>query len=61
MLDPLRMGITLENFQREGALALRIDRLKILTKTVAMLLATPFNIFADMPSEPLDLDVSSCC
>ena len=59
--DPLGMSTTLEDFQYEGTFALTIDRLKILARTGAMLFATPFNIFAEMPSGPFDLDVSSCC
>ena len=54
--DPLGMGTTLEDFQYEGTFALTIDRLKILARTGAMLFATPFNIFAEMPSGPFDLD-----
>jgi hypothetical protein len=50
VLDPLGMGTTLEDFQQDGTLGLAIDRLKILARTGAMLLATPFNrLYASGP------------
>ena len=58
MPDPLGIGTTLEDFQLEGTEQLVIDRLKSLTRTGAILLATPFNIFAEIPLGPLDLVVS---
>ena len=57
----LGMGTIRDAFQAEGTLALVIDKLNSLTRTGAILPATPFNIFAEMLSGPFDLDVSSSC
>ena len=59
MQDPLGIGTTRDVFQLEGKKQLVIDRLKSLTSTGAKLHATPLSIFAEIPSGPLDLVVSS--
>lgn len=57
----LGMGTTYEVFQVEGTSAAAIDMLNNLVRTGAILPETPFSIFAEMLSGPLDLDVSSSC
>ena len=59
MLDPLGIGTIREVFQLEGTKQVVIERLKSLVNTGVRLHATPFSIFADMPSGPFDLVVSS--
>ena len=59
MLDPLGIGTIRDVFQLEGTKQVVIERLKSLVNTGVRMHATPFSIFADIPSGPFDLVVSS--
>jgi len=53
------MGTTRDDFQSFGSLPLAIDMLNNLVMAGAMLWEVDFNILADMPSGPFDLETSS--
>ena len=59
MLDPFGIGTIQEVSKLEGTKEVVIERLKSLVNTGVRLHATPFSIFADIPSGPFDLVVSS--
>ena len=50
------MGTTKDDFQSVGSLPLAIDMLNSLVMAGAMLYEVAFNILADIPSGPFDLE-----
>ena len=53
------MGTTKDDFQSFGSFPLAIDMLNSLVMAGAMLCDVDFNILADIPSRPFDLETSS--
>ena len=54
-VESFGIGTIRDAFQVDGTVALEMDKLNKCTSTGVTLPATPFSIFAEMPSGPLDL------
>ena len=58
LLVPFGIGTTLASFHSLGNFPVEMDKFMSLDSNKAMLLAVDFNIFGDIPSQPVDLVVS---